>query len=180
MEARVEVERASDRRVALARFPWASWQELVTLASGIRGTMSWSAPEGERVDLEHLLGRVRKNLPSNAALGGVEAARHWNPDFDLNGIPRIDLTLQVAAKHAPDLDFLRQVDPSLRATAEGSQARTVLAIHILRRPASFFAVDPKNATRFADPVETLLDLQELRLGEQADALLRRLDPKGTA
>jgi hypothetical protein len=180
MEARVEVDRTSDRRVGLARFPWASWQELVTLASGIRSTTSWSAPEGERVDLERLLGRVRKQLPQNAALGGVEAARHWSPDFDLNGIPRIDLTVQVVGKGPPNLDFLRKVDPSLRAATEGASARIVLAVHFLRRPESFFAVDPKDGTRFADPVETLLDLQELRLGEQAEALLRHLDPQRTA
>jgi hypothetical protein len=127
--------------------------------------------------LERLLDRVRKNLPSNGALGGVEAARHWDPDFDLNGIPRIDFTLQVPGNQTPDLDFLRKIDPSLRVSAEGSPTRNVLAIHVLRRPESYFDADHKDGTRFADPVETLLDLQELRLGEQADALLRRLDPE---
>jgi len=177
LEARKELVRISDRRIGLARFPQASWQELVTLAAGIRGTRTWSAPEGERVDLERLLERVRKHLPSNGALGGVEAARHWDPDFDLNGIPRIDITLQVPDLRTPDLDFLRKIDPSLRGSAEGAPTRNVLAIHLLKRPESFFAADSKGGNRFADPVETLLDLQELRLGEQADALLRRIDPK---
>lgn len=177
MESRAELDRTSDRRVSLPRFPWASWQEIVMLSSGLRITMSWSAPQGERVDLERLIGRIRKQLPPYAALGGVEAARYWSPDFDLNGLPRIDLTIHLAEKKVPGLDFLGKVDPSLVASGDARTSPIVLAVHFLLRKESFFAVDPKTATRYADPVETLLDLQELRLGNQADALLRHLDPQ---
>jgi hypothetical protein len=180
LEARNELERKSDRRVTLSRFPEMSWQELATLSHGLRSTTQFAPPAGEKAELENLLERVRKRLPSKAALGGVEAARRWYPEFDLNGLPRIDITVQAPEGRAADLGFLKKVDPSLRPTTEGSPARVAVAVHVLRRREPFFETDPKDGLRFTDPVETLLDLQELRLSDQADALLRHLAPRRTS
>ena len=105
-------------------------------------------------------------------LGGTMGARHWYPDLDLHGDPRLDLSL-----HCPqdrmDLDFVEKLDPALDRE-EDPAAPASLAIHAIRRKEACFTESDKGYS-IADPVECMLDLHELRLETQADSLYRFLE-----
>jgi hypothetical protein len=92
------------------------------------------------------------------------------PSFDLNGLPRIDLTI------AEDVDdiakLLKKIDPALAPTQPTPDGRAPLVVHRLRRRDARF--DRGDGVMFADPAEVLLDLPELRLVDQADELVRSL------
>jgi hypothetical protein len=159
----------SDRSVELRSFPREAWYELLALSPSHRARLAYSDRTGRRADPEGLLRRLRKLEPPLVALGGVAAAHHWDPHFDLRGIPRLDISL--ATEEGMDLEFLRRLDPGL-GPLEGDGS-PVLVVHPLQRPKALFA--PGKDLPFADPVETLLDLSELRLIDQSEALIERLE-----
>jgi hypothetical protein len=103
----------------------------------------------------------------------VIAGRRWDPQFDLNGIPRLDLVL-----HAPgggrrtNLEFVRRLDPALKPNA--AVGSSVLVVHPLYRADPLFHRDPAEPLPVADQVETIFHLNEMGLTAQADALLARL------
>jgi hypothetical protein len=109
------------------------------------------------------------------ALGGVLGARHWHPDFDLHGTPRLDLVY-----HAPngnvDLEFVRKLDPALTQVDDRSES-AVLVVHPLVRAAPLFIETTERSIPWADPVETALDLCDLSLTTQANQLLTHLRPE---
>jgi hypothetical protein len=113
--------------------------------------------------------------PKGVALGGVMAGRHWNADFDLHGTPRLDLVVH-SPRNPPDLTFLSRLDPALRQT-QSESSPVVLAIHVLQRAEALFEYEPGFELPWADPVETTLDLYELRLSAQANELLARFRPE---
>jgi hypothetical protein len=67
---------------------------------------------------------------------------------------------------------VERLDPALERSSSAENA--VLVIHPLLRPHDLFERAPRRDLPFADPAETLLDLHELRLHEQADAFVRAL------
>lgn len=71
-----------------------------------------------------------------------------------------------------DLDFIRRLDPALSPTTKAHAA--ALVVHAVPRAVSLFETDPSEGVPWADPVEILLDLHELRLSAQADAFIRHL------
>jgi len=164
------VERRRDRSVALRAFPSEAWAQLVALAPKVRQTAAFVDESGRGGDPQRLLERLRRAPPSGVAVAGVVAARHWHSGLDLEGLPRVDLSV-----HAPDggMDtaFVARLDPALVPAPPGTPP--LLVLHAVPRAESLFA--PGDATLpWADPVETLLDLHELRLIEQADDLVRAL------
>lgn len=166
--------RGSDRRIELQSFPTQPWGVLTALAPRLRDTTAWMDRSGRPRDLERLVARLARVREPDLALGGVLAARHWDKEFDLEGTPRLDV-----CAHAPDgaldLGFLARVDPGLSPTDD--PAKTVLVVHSLMRPSAQFTPAGSKALPWADPVETLLDLVELRLNKQADELVRHLRRK---
>lgn len=167
---RLPVTRRSDRSVELAAFPHQSWREMLALLRVIREPMGFKDVSGRPPDFNGLLRRLTKAAPPSVALGGVHAARFWHRGFDLHGTPRIDLVV-----HAPvDASFVTRADPALQPAADDP----TIVIHPLYRAQPLFEPDPKGRLPIADPVETLLDLYELKLTDQADALIRHL--KGRA
>ena len=159
----------SNRSVELKAFPQVAWNELVALTPLRRARLAYIDRTGRQADPEGLLRRLRKLRPPHVAVGGVVAARHWDPHFDLRGLPRLDLSL--AAEGGRDLDFLRRLDPGL-GLLEG-EGTPVLVVHPQQRPMALFA--PDDELPIADPVETLLDLNELRLVDQSNAMIDRLE-----
>lgn len=159
------------RGVELRDFPRVAWKELLALAPTSRGSMFFADTSGRSPDPEGLRRRLARLRPSHVALGGVLAAQHWDPHFDLHGLPRLDLLVHAAPRL--DVGFLQQLDPALQP-ADSTSAQAVLVVHPLRRPATLFAEDPGGSLPIADPVETLLDLAELRLDTQAEELIERL------
>lgn len=165
------VRQLSNRSLELQSFPQRAWSELLALAPSLRGTVAYVDGTGRDPDPEALLRRLRKLAPAHVALGGVVAAHHWDPHFDLQGFPRIDLS--VHAPERPDLSFIERLDPALVLAPRDAPA-PLLVVHPVRRPAALFAPAAAGGLPMADPVETLLDLSELRLPDQASALIDRL------
>lgn len=163
------VERRSNRSVLLRNFPQKSWSELLITASRVRPSMAFEDATGRPPEFSYLLKRLARLRPDHVGISGVAGARHWQPSFDLDGMPRLDLVVH-APDGAADLDFITRLDPALSPTDKPYTAAIV--VHVLPRPASLFTAESDSATVWADPVEILLDLHELRLVEQADAFIR--------
>lgn len=106
LERQNVIRRRLNRSVELFKFPLRSWNELLALSGSTRHSFRYRDASGERTDLERLLKRLERMRPSRVALGGVAAARHWHSDFDLHGIPRLDLLLHTPGDNV-DLDFVK-------------------------------------------------------------------------
>jgi hypothetical protein len=104
------------------------------------------------------------------AVGGVLGARRVFPNLDLVGTPRLDLTIHCRSRQ-PNLDFVHRLDPALKPAGKDESAR--LVIHTLRQPQVFFETDA-NGVVWADPVECLLDLHEMRFESQAAEAIESL------
>lgn len=165
------VERTSNRGVALRALPAAAWNELLALSPRVRRTVGYEDRSGRAPDPRALIERLKRLRPPHVALGGVIAARHWQPSFDLDGVPRIDLELHTPTGGA-SLGFLHRLDPALGPVRD--DAAPSLVVHQVTRASSFFETDPAGGLPLADPVEVLLDLHQLRLHAQADELVRFL------
>lgn len=165
------VERRSDRSVSLRVLPREVWSQLLALVPKVRQTVAFVDESGRGGDPQGLLRRLERLRPPGVAVAGVVAARHWHPALDLHGLPRLDLSV-----HAPrgvlDTDFVARLDPALVPAPIG--APPVLVLHGVPRADPLFVVADADRPPWADPVEVLLDLHELRLLEQADALIRHL------
>lgn len=165
--------RHTDRRVELGAFPRDEWFRLVANADRVRQTRRYADRSGQPRSAESLLLRLRRLNRADVAVGGVAGARHHFPHFDLVGVPRLDLTIH-CRRREPDLGFLRKLDPALQPARPDEVPRLVL--HVLRRPVVFFDKDPDTGI-WADPVECLLDLHEMRLEAQAAEFLANFTPK---
>ena len=119
-----------------------------------------------------MLRRLEAKAPPNVGLGGVVAARHYAPEFDLQGLPRLDISV-----HGQEsLEWLGSVEPALRR-ARDEELSPVLVVHRIVRPEpGFDRVSGSTLHRLsiAGRAETLLDLYDLRLIPQADAFVRVL------
>ena len=166
--------RHSDRRVELKAFPRDEWFRLVANADKVRQTLRFADHSGQPRSVESLVARLQKLDLEGVAIAGVLGARRLYPALDLIGTPRLDLTLHCRARQ-PDIGFLRQLDPALKPAAGEEPAR--LVIHLLRYPHRFSETDA-DGILWADPVECLLDLHEMRLESQALEFLQALTPKG--
>jgi hypothetical protein len=168
-----QLERSSSRSVRLRAFPEEQWTRLLALAPRVRQTHAFEDRSG-RSTPHDLLARVQRLKLPRVAIGGVEAARHWHraldlPAFDLDGLPRLDLT--VHAPRAAEPELIRRLDPAL-VPARGGQA-PILVVHALHRAEDAF--DRSHEPPYTDVIETLLDLAEQRtLRKQYGDLLAHL------
>jgi hypothetical protein len=182
------IARGRGRSVALARYPRERWTELVRARRLVYPPVEFVDPVAGAGAVEGLMGRLRRLHPKGAALGGVDAARRWDPAFDLNGTPRVDVVV-----HAPiggrrrggagawigsAEEWVRRLDPALKRRTPGAPlpGATVLVLHATyRRDALFIVDEPEPSTMpWADPVEVLCDLNDLGLTAQAGAMLAHL------
>lgn len=172
---RLAVQTTSNRAVELKAFPHEAWRELVALSTSRRTSVRFRDQSGEKPSVLGLLKRLERDSPSSLALGGVVAARHWHPGFDLHGTPRLDLVCHAPTGKA-DLDFVRQLDPALTRVDDRSDS-AVLVIHGLIRAAPLFVAGKEQGIPWADPVETALELYDLALTPQANEMLTYLRPE---
>jgi hypothetical protein len=162
--------RHSDRRVELKAFPKDEWSRLVANGDKVRQTLRFADHSGQPRSIESLVSRFERVRTDDIAIGGVLGARRRYPALDLIGTPRLDLTIHCRTRKL-DLTFLRQLDPALKPASYDEPAR--LVIHTLRYPHIFFEKAPDGSV-WADPVECLLDLHEMRLESQAKEFLQHL------
>ena len=160
--------RQTDRRVELKAFPKDEWSRLVANADKVRQTLRFADHSGQPRSIESLVSRLERVRTDDIAIAGVLGARRRYLALDLIGTPRLDLTIHCRTRKL-DLSFLRQLDPALKPARSDEPAR--LVIHTLRYPHIFFEKAPDGSV-WADPVECLLDLHEMRLESQAKEFLQ--------
>jgi hypothetical protein len=180
------IHRGRGRSVALAEYPRDRWAELFRAQRLVYRPVEFVDPTAEPGAVDGILRRLNRLRPKGAALGGVVAARRWDPSFDLNGTPRIEVLLHTPVTRAPAgagaggwlreaTEFARRLDPALKRRAPHAQgAATVLVLHHTFRRDPLFLEEPQSPMPWADPVEVLCHLNELGLTAQAGQLLRRL------
>jgi DNA-binding Lrp family transcriptional regulator len=169
LQDRREIERNKSRAVKLREFPKETLREVLVLADTLRRPSLFVDATGRESDPQLILRRLQSTKPPRVALGGVVAAWHYDPHFDLHGIPRLDVVMYEPV----DLGWVRRVDPALQQAPQNEPA-PVLVVRPLMRPEPDFTEVRDLELPIADPVETLLDLYELRLNEQAEELVRAL------
>ncbi len=168
LASRDEVGRSSNRSVGLTRLPLRTLGEIGLLAPRVRRTQHLVDGTGRKPDPVRLSERIRRSAPDGVAFGGIIAARHYTPRFDLNGLPRVDVVVSESVAH----DWLERIDPALEPAADRESA-PVLAIHSLGGRQARFA-DAHHGLPIADPADTLLDLLAMRLGDHAADLIVKL------
>lgn len=167
--------RHSDRRIELSAFPKEAWFQLLAQADKARASQGFTDPSGRPRPPEVLLDRLRDLGRDDIAVAGVLGARHYLPGLDLVGTPRLDLVVHAHGRRmAGPPDFLRRLDPALKPAGLGEPCQVV--VHTLFRPEPFFS-PPENGVRWADEVECLLDLHEMRLESQALEFVEHLTSK---
>jgi hypothetical protein len=165
------VRRHRDRRVELLDFPREEWGRLLLTADEARSTLRYADRSGQPRSAASLADRLRALRPENVAIGGVLAARHYHPELDLMGLPRLDVSVYSPGRW-PDLSFVRRLDPALEATSDRTEPAR-LTVHFVRHAKSLFLESP-GGFAWADPVECLLDLHEARLEPQAAEFVNAL------
>jgi hypothetical protein len=171
------LERRSDRSVVLRWFPKEEFARLVAVADRARSTVRFADQSGQPRSVESHLHRLEKlNLPS-LAIGGVLGAKHYHPELDLVGTPRLDLSLHCPGQRM-NLDFIEELDPALKRV-EDPLAPANLVVHAMRQADAQF-IPRDGGLAWADPVECLFDLHEARLEMQAAQFLQALQRKRPA
>jgi hypothetical protein len=160
----IYLRRHSDRSVELRRFPHEEWARLLAVSDEVRNTVRFVDRSGQARSPESLLRRLRQLQRQDIAVGGVLGAKHYQPSFDLIGNPRLDLSIH-ARRKAVDLSFVERLDPALELATRRDES-PALVIHAIHRAESLFQADDHDLP-WADPVECLLDLHEMRLESQA-------------
>lgn len=162
------IDRHSDRRIELNHFPRQEWARLVAESDRVRGTAYFVDRSGQPRSPESLFRRIERLERHDLAVGGVFGAKHYHPDLDLVGNPRLDLSLHCPSNKA-DWSFVDRLDPAL-IRAKRRDEPAALAVHLVRRASPLFQVD-RSRLQWADPVECLLDLHEAHLEPQAREFL---------
>lgn len=163
-----QIKRYSDRRVELSGFPRQEWRRYVSQVERKELSRKFAFPEGLSRSPESLLKRFGKEHAQNAALGGVHAARHYCPDLDLVGAPRLDLSLHCPSGEI-DLKWIRRLDAALEPVEADAQTPQLVVWPVFRVE-SLFQADSKGLS-FADPVSCLVALHDARLESQASELV---------
>ena len=169
LEMKNNLYRDSGSTVQLKRFPEHDWRRIVALAPTSRNTIRFADHSGQKPNTKKLLDRLCRMKPERVALGGVIAGRHWNVDFDLNGIPRLDLLVHEESQSL-DLGFMKKLDPALKKSTNQERS-PVVVVHTVGRANPDFIESMKYTLPLAGPVETVLDLVDIGLPAQAHQLL---------
>ncbi len=165
------VQRESDRRIKLWGFPAEEWQRVVAARERVHPTIRYVDRSDQRRSPEELLKRAAGLDMGELAVGGVIAARHYYPQLDLRGTPRLDLTLHCSNAKA-DLSFVERLDPALERT-DSTNEPVALAVHVLGTRGNFFT-PVGDGLPLADEVDCLLSLHDARLDAQAKEFLDHL------
>jgi hypothetical protein len=165
------LERRSDRRVILRWFPKDEFARLLAVADRARSTVRFTDQSGQPRSAESHLRRLEKLNPPDLAIGGVLGAKHYYPELDLVGTPRLDLSLHCPGRRM-NLDFIGKLDPALKQVEDPLTPASVVVHAVRHADAQFIPRD--SGLAWADPLECLFDLYEARLDMQAGQFLEAL------
>ncbi len=164
LQTRGELARTKSRSVGLVQLPRRSLEELVPRLNELRDTHFYVDGSGRETTPESLLARLHRRRPPQVHVGGISAARELWPGFNLNGLPRVDVT---ASSEAP-ADWLLSLDPALQRVSQSSP-RVILAVHHTWSHLAPHVHRARKAT-------VVFDLYSLGLGEQAEEFIRHWRP----
>lgn len=166
--------RHSNRSVELGSFPQEPVLQMFGQSAKIRSTQGYGNASARPRSNEMLLDRLWR-LQRGVAIGGVLGSRHYFPGLDLAGTPRLDLVVHARPEMSRDEhDFIRHMDAALKPVKRGEPPQVV--VHTLYRPESLFQTDERGVI-WADEVECLMDLHEMRLEAQAVEFIDHLIKK---
>lgn len=171
-----EIERGSDRRVMFGDLPHRSLGEVLVVLRTMTRRTSYVDGTGRAPDPHRLLRKVQEGARTGVSLGGVVAARHYQADFDLNGLPRLDLCV-CARPPAHWEQWVERVGPALRRSKPGDPAALLVVHQLPRRELRFdLERDPPAVPTlpFAEPSEVILQLYDAGLHAQAESLTAAL------
>jgi hypothetical protein len=171
----IQVERQSYRSIGLSQFPNEAFARLLINSDKDRSTARFADYSGQPFSPESYVRRLEKLNPPDLAIGGVLGARHYYPELDLVGSPRLDLSKHSPFNKRKDLDFIEKLDPALKPMDDPYKPANVV-VHFVQHKESFFAAR-EGGLFWADPVECLLDLNELHLEAQAAEFLNVLQSR---
>ena len=166
------IKRLSDRSIQLCGFPTEEWQRVVAMRDRAHPIIRYVDRSGQPRSPETLLERASHLDNKDLAVGGVIAARHYYPEVDLRGTPRLDLTVHCPPKGQPDLSFVERLDPALERSEDNNEPAS-LAIHVLTTQKEFFT-PASHGLPLADEVDCLLSMHDARLDAQAKEFLNHL------
>jgi len=169
------ISRRQDRRLELREFPRQEWSRALTLAEDARSTMRFADRAGQPRAAASLAERLQRLRPAGVAIGGVLGARRYDPELDLMGLPRLDVSVLAPGREA-DIAFVRRLDPALEATSDPAEPAR-LVVHFVRHREPLFEADG-GGLPWADPAECLLDLHEARLESQAAEFVQAMRARG--
>lgn len=153
------------RALRLRDFPRDAWERLLATRGTWRHRQAYCVGTGHPFKPERVMRNLRELNRKDLAFGGVIGARSYRP-IDLVGIPRLDISMHVPVGMM-DLAWVAEAAPELRACSDGEAPH--LVVHAVRRADSLF--HQTTGGSMADQAEVLLDLQDLRLDEQAAAFI---------
>ena len=171
------IERQTDRRVRLRWFSRDEFDRLRAMSDRARGSVRFADRSGRPRTLESHIRRLEQLAPADIAIGGILGARHYVPELDLVGAPRLDLSQHSPKRHL-DLGFVEALDPALKRVDDPLEPATVV-VHAVRHANPLFQ-QREGGLRWADPVECLLDLFDAGLGTQGSQFLDALKNHRTA
>lgn len=171
----IQVERQSYRSIGLSQFPNEAFARLLINSDKDRSTARFADYSGQPFSPESYVRRLEKLKPPDIAIGGVLGARHYYPELDLVGSPRLDLSRHCPYYKRKDLDFIEKLDPALKRVDDPYKPANVV-VHFVQHKESFFE-EREGGLFWADPVECLLDLHELHLEAQATEFLNVLQSR---
>ena len=166
LEAKGLLDRNTDRSVALRHLPLEEWQHWLVSAVQARRSVAFIDPTRAGRSPAKMAERLFKLGRDNVAVGGVLGARHFYPQLDIAGEPRLDITLH----NSTDVSFVRRLDAGLRQAAPSEKPS--LIVHFTSGSHPPFVSSPEGI--WADPLECLVDLYEMGLYTQAQEFLEQL------
>ncbi|MDP8239177.1 MAG: hypothetical protein P9X24_08810 [Candidatus Hatepunaea meridiana] len=168
------LQRHRNRQIELRYFPKEEWARIIANIGEIQLTARFADRSGQPRSPEAHLNRLKQLSFDNIAIGGVLGAKYYNPDLDLIGTPRLDISMHSVTKLV-DHNFIKKLDPALKEVIDPLYPVNVV-VHIVSITDPLFRVDT-GGFKWADPVQCLLDLHEARLESQAIELREFLQSK---
>lgn len=164
------VHRWRNRSVELSGFPREEWPRWLLATIQTRRIARYVDPSRQARAPREMAARLSKATRQPVAISGVVGALRHFPDLDITSPPRLDVCL--ANEHGGEgLAFVRKLDAGL--VRDDAAAYPVLAVHLLPpRSDKYFAEMDGNL--YADPLECLLALYEMKLQEPASQMLEEL------